>query len=48
MKLYGKVWTRREIERHIGRIDQIGGIKHYLEDGDSAMVKLVKKIALGG
>jgi len=29
MKLYGKMWTRREIERHIGRIDQIGGLKHY-------------------
>jgi len=36
MKLYGKTWKRREIERHIGRIDQVGGVKRYLLQNGSA------------
>jgi hypothetical protein len=27
MKLYGREWTRRELEAHVGRIEQIGGIR---------------------
>jgi len=27
MKLYGKEWTRRELEAHVGRIEQIGGLR---------------------
>ena len=27
MKLYGKEWTRRELEAHVGRIEQIGGVR---------------------
>ncbi len=42
MKLYGKTWTRREIERHIGQIDQIGGMKRYILQGSS--VKNVEQI----
>lgn len=36
MKLYGKTRTRREIEQYIGQIDQIGGVKRYLLQEDSA------------
>jgi hypothetical protein len=27
MKLYGRNWTRRELEAHVGRIEQIGGVR---------------------
>ena len=27
MKLYGKEWTRRDLEAHVGRIEQIGGVR---------------------
>ncbi len=27
MKLYGKDWTRRALEAHVGRIEQIGGLR---------------------
>jgi Domain of unknown function (DUF4432) len=27
MKLYGKKWTRRKLESHVGRIEQIGGVR---------------------
>lgn len=38
MKLYGREWTRREIEARVGRINQIGGLRRMrlaegLEDG---------------
>lgn len=29
MKLYGRHWTRREIEQYVGRIDQIGGVTRF-------------------
>ena len=27
MKLYGKEWTRRDLEAHVGRVEQIGGVR---------------------
>jgi len=27
MKLYGKEWTRRELEEHVGRLEQVGGLR---------------------
>ncbi|MBN1557563.1 MAG: aldose 1-epimerase family protein [Lentisphaerae bacterium] len=27
MKLYGKAWTRRELEARVGRVEQIGGVR---------------------
>ena len=27
MQLYGRAWTRRELEAHVGRIEQIGGVQ---------------------
>ncbi len=30
MKLYGREWTRRELESRIGRIEQIGGIRQFV------------------
>ncbi|MDF2724144.1 MAG: hypothetical protein K0Q59_3819 [Paenibacillus sp.] len=38
MNLYGKHWTRRQLEARVGRIEQIGGVRRYrlaegLEDG---------------
>ena len=29
MKLYGRTWTRREIEARVGRIEQIGGVRRF-------------------
>jgi hypothetical protein len=29
MKLYGRSWTRREIEARVGRIEQIGGLRRF-------------------
>ncbi len=29
MKLYGRNWTRREIESRVGRIEQIGGLRRF-------------------
>jgi len=28
MQLYGKIWTRREVEKYLGRIEQVGGLQH--------------------
>ncbi|MHA6480931.1 DUF4432 family protein [Paenibacillus sp. strain BS8-2] len=29
MRLFGKQWTRRELEMHVGRLEQIGGIQRF-------------------
>ena len=43
MQLYGKQWSRREIESRIGRIEQIGGIRHFkLTGGTEADVDLIQ------
>lgn len=37
MKLFGRTWTRRELEARVGRIEQIGGLrKHTLQEGPEA------------
>jgi len=43
MQLYGKTWTRREIEKYLGRIEQIGGLQHCaLSGGKSEGVDQVR------
>lgn len=32
MRLYGRNWTRRELEARVGRIEQIGGIERFVRD----------------
>jgi len=29
MQLYGREWTRREVEARTGRLEQIGGIRRF-------------------
>ena len=43
MKLYGKEWTRRDLEARLGRIDQIGGL-HRLQnvEGPEAGVEQIE------
>lgn len=43
MQLYGKTWTRREVEKHLGRIEQIGGLQRCrLSDGKAEGVERVQ------
>ncbi|WP_217596344.1 aldose 1-epimerase family protein [Cohnella sp. GbtcB17] len=43
MRLYGKDWTRREIEARVGRMSQIGGVRRMtLSEGKEAGVELVR------
>ena len=43
MKLYGKNWTRRDIEARVGRIEAIGGIrKIQLQDGPESGVEMLQ------
>ena len=43
MKLYGKSWTRRELEARIGRLEQVGGIRRLkLTEGHEAGVELIQ------
>ena len=43
MQLYGRTWTRREIEAHVGRIEQIGGVRRVrLTEGPEAGVEQVE------
>lgn len=43
MTLYGKNWTRRELEARIGRLEQIGGIRQFkLTEGTEADVELIQ------
>ncbi len=42
MKLYGKNWTRREIEARVGRIESIGGLRKYkLQNGSGSEVEMI-------
>ncbi|MDK2970767.1 MAG: hypothetical protein PWP23_522 [Candidatus Sumerlaeota bacterium] len=42
MKLYGRTWTRREIEARVGLVEQIGGLRRYrLTDGSEDGVEQV-------
>lgn len=43
MQLYGKSWTRRELESRVGRLEQIGGIRRLqLNEGLEAGVELIQ------
>ncbi|HEX9973714.1 MAG TPA: aldose 1-epimerase family protein [bacterium] len=43
MQLYGRKWSQREIEARIGRLEQIGGIRHFkLTEGSEADVDLIQ------
>ncbi len=43
MKLYGKNWTRRELEARVGRLEQIGGIRRFkLIEGAEAEVEQIQ------
>ena len=43
MQLYGKNWTRREIEARVGRLEQIGGLRRLtLTEGAAAGVELIQ------
>ncbi len=43
MKLYGKNWTRRELEARVGRLEQIGGIRRFkLIEGAEAEVEWIQ------
>ncbi len=43
MLLYGKTWTRRELEARVGRIDALGGVRKYcLNEGPEAGIELIQ------
>ena len=43
MKLYGRQWTRRELEARLGRLEQIGGIRRMkLLEGTEAEVEQIQ------
>jgi hypothetical protein len=43
MKLYGRDWTRRQVEERTGRIEQIGGIRRFqLSEGPEAGVEQIQ------
>ncbi|MDZ7264464.1 MAG: aldose 1-epimerase family protein [candidate division KSB1 bacterium] len=43
MTLYGKKWTRRELEERLGRIEQVAGVRKFqLVEGREAGVELIQ------
>ncbi|MFD2328686.1 aldose 1-epimerase family protein [Cohnella sp. GCM10020058] len=43
MRLYGKNWTRRELEARVGRMSQVGGVRRMtLSEGKEAGVELIR------
>ncbi len=49
MKLYGRQWTRRELEARVGRLEQVGGLRRYtLREGPEAGVEGVRVRTGGG
>jgi hypothetical protein len=43
MNLYGKEWTRRELEARLGRLEQIGGLRRFTSsEGPESGVELVQ------
>ncbi|MCY9695126.1 aldose 1-epimerase family protein [Paenibacillus alginolyticus] len=43
MKLYGKSWSRRELEARVGKIEQIAGIKRFVTtEGNEAGVEQIQ------
>ncbi|WEG13452.1 DUF4432 family protein [Pullulanibacillus sp. KACC 23026] len=49
MDLYGRKWSRREIEKHVGRLDQIGGLRRMIyKEGPEEGVELIQVRTGGG
>lgn len=43
MKLYDRVYTRRELEAHVGRLEQIGGVRRWVcDEGEEKGVELIQ------
>ena len=43
MELYGRSYTRRQIEAHTGRLEQIGGLRRFtLNEGPEAGVEQIQ------
>lgn len=43
MQLYGRSWTRRELEGYMGRLEQVGGIRRYvLDDGPERGLEVIE------
>jgi len=43
MNLYGRNWTRRELEAYIGRIEPIGGVKRFrISEGPASGVEMIQ------
>ena len=49
MKLYGREWTRREVESRVGRIEQIGGLRRvqWTEGPESGVEQIQVRTASG-
>jgi len=49
MKLYGKEWTRRDLEAHVGRIEQIGGLRRvqWTEGPESGVEQIQVRTGAG-
>lgn len=49
VKLYGRTWTRRELEARVGRIEQIGGVRRYrCTEGPEAGMEMIHVRTGGG
>ncbi|MFS0726743.1 DUF4432 family protein [Paenibacillus sp. 1P07SE] len=43
MQLYGREWTRRELEMHVGRLEQVGGVRRFTgADGPEAGMDFIQ------
>jgi hypothetical protein len=43
MKLYGMMWSRRELEARIGRVEQIGGVQRFVNaEGPEAGTEMIR------
>ncbi|MDZ7333280.1 MAG: aldose 1-epimerase family protein [candidate division KSB1 bacterium] len=43
MKLYGRNWTRRDLEARVGRLEQIGGVRRFeLKEGPEAGAEFIQ------
>jgi hypothetical protein len=49
MNLYGKQWTRRDLEAHVGRIEQLGGLRRaqWLEGPESGVEEIQVRTGAG-
>ena len=49
MKLYGKQWTRRDLEAHVGRLEQLGGLRRvqWTEGPESGVEEIQVRTGAG-